>query len=363
MTAWRRCITTFVFSTSVCLHACGKASHDKLLGSDGGEAGSFSAAGGNDNLGGADLGGVSQTGGADAEGCRSNANGSDLCQSDLVPGGAMERTEERLDQDGNPTSAQLSVSDFYLDRFEVTVARFRKFVAAYPGSRPAAGAGAHPKLPNSGWSAHWDGANALPETKAALLSRLHCPQNSWLVVDSGWDPVGPSCDDRNATWSDTPGSAEDAPIYPVSYYIAFAFCAWDGGRLPTEAEWEYAAAGGSERRAFPWGDGAPSANYANYSEGAASVFVAVGNTPLGDARWGQRDLAGSVDEWVLDAYGTLPKGCDDCANVNPFALVHTRGGNYVSDAEGIRVAARPNNQWRATEFRAGFRCARASARH
>jgi len=126
-----------------------------------------------------------------------------------------------------------SVSDFRLDKYEVTVGRFRSFFNAYAAWRsagnPAANAGANPHIVGSGWqSPAWD----------ALLPG----DASGLVTHGG-----------GSTWTESEGGREQVPINFVSWYVAFAFCAWDGGRLPTEVEWEYAAAGGSKNRIYPWG--------------------------------------------------------------------------------------------------------------
>ncbi len=84
---------------------------------------------------------------------------------------------------------EVTVSDFFLDRFEVTVGRFRTFLAQYDGTPPAPDAGAHPLIPGSGWKAEWD-AELL--THDALVSQLHCHPLS--------------------TWTDSPGENENKPM-------------------------------------------------------------------------------------------------------------------------------------------------------
>src|SRR6185503_5212427 len=102
----------------------------------------------------------------------------------------------------------------------------------------------------------------------------------------------------------------------VSWFEAFAFCAWDGGRLPTETEWNYAAAGGNEQRVYPWGANIDltKASYDCAGDGSGtgtpncmfSDMLPVGSrSPQGDGKWGQADLAGNVWEWTLD-WGATP---------------------------------------------------------
>src|SRR5204863_2775333 len=96
---------------------------------------------------------------------------------------------------------------------------------------PADASGAHPKIAGSGWSAAWN--KNLPANTAALRAAMKCHE-------------------AYQSWTDAPSSNETKPVNCLDWYSAFAFCAWDGGRLATEAEWNYAAAGGSEQRYYPW---------------------------------------------------------------------------------------------------------------
>ena len=243
--------------------------------------------------------------------CGPAANES-CCASRVVPGGTYNRS--------NDASYAATVSDFRLDRFEITVGRFRKFVAGYPGDKPAANAGAHPAHVGSGWDATW----TLPADQAALKAAVSCPAMT--------PPLIP-------TWTDVPGANEDLPLNCINWYEAFAFCAWDGGRLPTEAEWNYAAAGGggNPQRDYPWGNTAPDGSLAVYCQGGSCTFnvVRVGSkSPAGDGKWGQADLAGGMYEWNLDTSAAYVTPCDDCAtfNIPAGAKKVIRGGSWFYGA-------------------------------
>lgn len=117
----------------------------------------------------------------------------------------------------------------------------------------------------------------------------------------------------------------------IDWYTAFAFCAWDGGRLATEAEWTYAAAGGNEQRAYPWGSAVPDNTYAIFNGSLQDV----GKAPKGNGKWGQADLAGNVWEWVLDfRYGTSPRDylmpCDNCASLASEYNRVILGGSFTN---------------------------------
>jgi formylglycine-generating enzyme required for sulfatase activity len=241
-----------------------------------------------------------------------------------------------------------------LDRFEITVGRFRKFVGAYPGNKPMANAGAHPLIPGSGWSSSWDAS--LPADQAALKSAV-------------------KCDSTYQTWTDTAGANENMPMNCINWFEAFAFCAWDGGRLPTEAEWNYAAAGGSEQREYPWSTPPNSttidASYAVYNclgDGSAAgscVFADIlkvgSKSPKGDGRWGQADLGGSVWEWNLDGYQNpyAELICNNCANILSIFGRVIRGGSWFFSASFLLSSGRYFSTPDLLGSYFGARCARA----
>src|SRR4051812_38833930 len=164
-----------------------------------------------------------------------NASG-DACPADCgvhalrVDGGPFHRrydpAPDRLFPD---MDLPATVSSFRLDKYEVTVGRFRAFVEAGMGTRsspPPSGAGTHPNVPGSGWDASWNAS--LATSTDELLTRLS--------QDLPQLPLH--------TWTDVPAANENRPINNLTWYEAMAFCIWDGGYLPTSTEWSYAAAGG-----------------------------------------------------------------------------------------------------------------------
>jgi formylglycine-generating enzyme required for sulfatase activity len=236
------------------------------------------------------------------------------------------------------------VSDFRLDRFEITVGRFRKFLASYPGDQPQAGAGAHPLIADSGWQVEWNSSLALDQ--AALKMLVNCKSAA-------------------QTWTDAVGGNENKPLDCIDWYEAFAFCAWDGGRMPTEAEWNYAAAGGDEQRQYPWSIPPSSitidSTLAIY--GGTSIAAVGSKSMKGDGRWGQADLAGNVWEWTLDWFSAPYPGkmCDDCANVSPGNTPDrvARGGSWYDSPSEQLTSGRNHYGPSSHGGNVGARCARA----
>ncbi len=284
------------------------------------------------------------------------------CESRPVPGGMYYR---RLDNPASTKNVHLTaVSNFLLDTYEISVGRFRTFLSAGQGTQespPEAKAGAHPQIWDSGWRPAW---------------------NESLVANrEAFDAALLGCDGREfMTWTEEVGDKEKLPMNCITWFEAFAFCVWDGGRLPTEAEWYYAATGGKEQRYYPWSSPSHSTDidpsHAVHDctvdglapEGCVSAGPRqVGSrSPNGDGLWGQSDLAGNVWEWTLDwfANGYIPPDpevCHDCANTDDTANTMSRvvrGGSFNNKPLDLRAAKRLNIRPVVRNTFIGARCAR-----
>jgi formylglycine-generating enzyme required for sulfatase activity len=199
---------------------------------------------------------------------------------------------------------QVYLDEFYIDKYEVTILRYAKFLDATGGARPP-----------QGWQQlHLESAGALP-------------------------------------------------VVGVDWHDAEAYCRWAGKRLPTESEWEKAARGGDGRK-FPWGSEDPTPTHANFGKSAdgpySGALAPVGNRPAGKSPYGAHDMAGNASEWVSDwfaagfAHGDVrnPKGPE-----NGTAKV-IRGGGWYDPPERLNSSRRTHASPATRADDLGFRCAK-----
>lgn len=258
----------------------------------------------------------------------------------------VEASGENAGWSASPPICGLSLSPFFVDRTEVSVARFRTF------------------------EERWRAAGLSP-TRAVRFA-------NGLVYDaplpprgesSEWSPLVAGCN-----WTDAPDTAGDQhPINCVGWSLAMYFCAWEGGHLVTSTQYEYLArwhrADTPAGRGFPWGDLSPSCELAQYGgcpgdDGRVTRRVGAIST----APQGVFDLAGNVADFVADdfaAYTTLEgSACWTRALRDPLCLPslggthYARGSNFMSTSEALlRSVFRPSTALGAASPVRGFRCA------
>ena len=157
---------------------------------------------------------------------------------------------------------------------------------------------------------------------------------------------------RDWKGNDFPVGEDNRPVVQVSWHAAAAYAAWAGKRLPTEAEWEYAARAGSAT-VYWWGDAFDSAR-ANVS----SKVVDVGS-PATRNPWNLSDMLGNVWEWTASLYQAYPyRTADGRENLRAPGARSVRGGSAVNGEQFLRAANRHQLDPKATIDSVGFRCAR-----
>jgi formylglycine-generating enzyme required for sulfatase activity len=195
------------------------------------------------------------------------------------------------------------------------------------------------------------------------ITNMHYSQ----CVEDGVCQAPTACAWGDPTYEDD--SYQDHPVICVTWQMANDYCEWAGGRLPTEAEWDYAARG-PERRLYPWGDHFDAAmlnfcdsscphedaQYPNYNDGYVKTSP-VGSYPNGASWCGAMDMAGNVWEWVSDRYApyeAIDQDNPQGPKTGSERLI--RGGSWYDDAHFLRSDFR--HQYNPEDFihLIGFRC-------
>ncbi len=155
-------------------------------------------------------------------------------------------------------------------------------------------------------------------------------------------------------WENEAFRGPDQPIVGVSWADANAYAAWTGKRLPTEAEWEYAARG-KENRRYPWGNAEPDFTRANYGDYLSMPSI-VGMHEDGASPDGIHDLAGNVHEWTANPFAPYEPSENGPARSSSSPRRAVRGGCWHSGPDELRCAHRKGLFPETKEATLGFRC-------
>ena len=304
-----------------------------------------------------------------------------------IPGGTfrMGNSDPAANQQDEAPVHTVALDGFWMDATEVTNRQFRDFVEATgyvtTAERPIDPADLRGQMPDEQLAALPDEAfdpssicfNSSFDPSQIDKSDPRWPYSVWRIVKGAnlRQPEGPgsSIEDRL-----------DHPVVHVSYEDALAYCEWAGKRLPTEAEWEYAARGGLADATYPWGnEREPKGRYAaniwqgafpyenNVDDGFKTSSPAKSFPPNG---YGLYDMSGNVWEWCRDWYQPDYYAASPARNpAGPTSSYDPmeptipkrvqRGGSFMcSDTYciGYRVSARMKGDPKTGTFHCGFRC-------
>lgn len=278
-------------------------------------------------------------------------------ESIFIKGGSFfmgTNDKEGYPEDGEGPVRKITVDSFYMDAHTVTNQEFKEFVED---------TGYVTEAEQFGWSFVF---YHFVSDRTKRIVRQAAPGTPWWLVVPGasWKhPEGPDSTIENRM---------DHPVVHVSWNDAQAYCEWAGKRLPTEAEWEYAARGGLEKKKFPWGDElTPNGKHmCNVWQGEFPKINTKEDGYAGTApaksfppnQYGLYNMVGNVWEWCSDWFARSvrarggrrnPKG----PKKGEFRVM--RGGSYLchqSYCNRYRVAARTKNTPDSSSGNIGFRC-------
>jgi formylglycine-generating enzyme required for sulfatase activity len=264
---------------------------------------------------------------------------------------------EAFAKDGEGPVRTVVLDPFYVDIYPVTNTQFQDFVQA---------TGYQTESERLGWSFVFKGH--IPAERYNDLVKETVPGADWWCKVEGADwrhPHGPD--------SDIEASARH-PVTHLSWNDAVQYCAWAGKRLPSEAEWEYAARGGLEQKSFPWGDDlTPGGRHlCNVWQGEFPVLDIAEDGYAGTCPveafppngYGLYSITGNAWEWCSDWFhATYHSNATRTNPVGPSDGVAKviKGGSYLchqSYCNRYRVAARTSNTPDSATSNMGFRCVR-----
>jgi sulfatase modifying factor 1 len=265
---------------------------------------------------------------------------------------------ESFAADGERPVRRVRLKPFQIDRYPVTNQDFAAFVKDTDYKTEAE---------VYGWSfVFW---SHIPQDKFQSLVRDTVAAAPWWCQVPGafWNaPEGPGSDIAKRL---------DHPVVHVTWNDAQTYCAWSGNRLPTEAEWEYAARGGLKQKLYPWGDklrpnGEHLCNIWQGSfpqedtaeDGYSGTCPVTAFPPNG---FGLYSITGNTWEWCADWFGTqeqFDEVTEDPKGSPTGASRVMKGGSFLchkSYCNRYRVAARSSNTPDSSSSNTGFRCARS----
>ena len=314
-------------------------------------------------------------------------NNSKLTDMVLIPGGTYNRGGNSHQSSSNEFPVhKVKVDSFYMDVHEVTNQQFLDFVNATgyitTAEKPLNWNELKKQLPKNTPKPSNEfllpGSLVFKKTEGPVSLLNESQWWSWVQGANWKHPEGPNSDIKNKM---------NHPVIHVSWYDAFEYAKWAGKRLPTEAEWEYAARGGNKNPIYPWGNDLikNSSKKANFWQGNFPYLNTIEDgfeysSPVKSYdpnNYGLYDLGGNVWEWCYDLYNENaykiesikdlcinPKGPKISYDSNVPLVVKRviRGGSFLcndSYCTGYRVSRRMSTSEDTGLNHTGFRCVKS----